>query len=163
AGLLVPLLLAVLSIPAALGPRVSKYAAAFLIASNLPTLALLHLGPMAKECDCRRVADVLATHEAAHEPILVFPSEEVMPMSEYYRGHNRLIPVPRPPDLRDWDQSAFRLVGTREVEDALKRSDVGSSTLWVYTGTDAFAETVGRPMLEKFLAAGYVEDSRHEF
>jgi hypothetical protein len=163
AGLLVPLVLAALSIPAALGPRVSTYAAAFLVASNVPALALLHLGPMAKECDCRRVAAVLSTHEADREPILVFPSEEVMPMSEYYHGRNRLVPVPRPPDLRDWDQSTFRLVRTHEVEDALKVHDVGSNTLWVYTGTEAFAEAVGRPVLEKFLGTGFVEDGRHEF
>jgi hypothetical protein len=161
-GLLVPLLLAALSIPAALGPRASAWAAAFLVASNVPALGLLHLGPLAKECDCRRVADVLVTHESDREPILVFPSEEVMPMSAYYHGHNHLVPLPRPPDLRDWDQSTFRLIGTREVEEAL-RNEGSSNTLWVYTGTAAFAETVGRPMLEKFLANGYVEDARHEF
>jgi hypothetical protein len=142
-----------------MGSRAGKLGAAFLIASNVGATLLTMVVPLAKDCDCRRVADTIGAHEAQHEPILVFPSEDAMPLSVYYQGQNRLIPVPRPASLDHWDQRTFVIDDSGEIARLLGPGE--PSSLWVHTGT--YGTAWGQEKLEQFLAKGYREDEEREF
>src|SRR5258708_38412083 len=80
-----------------------------LLASDVVANTITQVVPLAKDCDCRHVAETITRSETIAEPILVFPSEDVMPLSVYYRGRNRLLAVPRPPGYDPWDQSTLRI------------------------------------------------------
>src|SRR6185503_326561 len=98
----VPALLAVAALPAALGRRERQGWAVLLLGSNVAATILVHAVPLAKDCDCRHVAESITEREAPHEPILVFPSEDALPLAVYYHGRNRLVPVPAAPSYESW-------------------------------------------------------------
>jgi hypothetical protein len=160
AAVVIPALLAALSVPAfALGRTAAVMGAGFLIVSNVPATVLTLIVPLAKDCDCRRVADVIGAHEMDHEPILVFPSEDALPLAVYYQGQNALVPVPRPASFDRWDQRTFVIDDAGEISRLVEGGDhVG---LWVHTNT--YGTTWGQEKLEEFLAKGYREDEEREF
>ncbi|HKQ70844.1 MAG TPA: hypothetical protein VJT73_15970, partial [Polyangiaceae bacterium] len=160
AGLVVPAIFAAMALPtAALDPWTFRGWALFLVASNISGTALTLAVPLAKDCDCRRVARTIESLEAKEEPILVFPSEDAMPLGVYYRGMNRLVPVPRPASLEHWDQATFVLDDPDEIAALLDQGRHGA--LWVHTNT--YGTGWGGEKLEQFLARGYRQDETHSF
>jgi len=117
--------------------------------------------PLAKDCDCRRVAETIARAETSDEPILVFPSEDTLPLAVYYVGKNRLLPVPRAPSYDRWDQSTFEIQSPDEIARLLEREAPGSTGLWVHTNT--YARPGVGDKLEAYLATICCEDQRREF
>jgi hypothetical protein len=159
-AIVIPLLIATIAVPAfALGRFAGVLGAAFLIASNVPATLLTQVIPLAKDCDCRRVARTIGAHETSHEPILVFPSEDALPLAVCYQGQNRLVPVPRPASFDRWDQRSFVIDDAGEISRLLGRDDHAS--LWVHTGT--YGTSWGQDKLEEFLARGYHEDEERDF
>jgi hypothetical protein len=159
-AIVIPSLLAALAVPAfGLGSRAGRFGAAFLIASNIGATLLTMVIPLAKDCDCRRVAEAIGARETDREPILVFPSEDAMPLAVYYQGQNRLVPVPRPASLDHWDQRTFVIDDPAEIVKLLGAD--GHDGLWVHTGT--YGTSWGQEKLEQFLAKGYREDEEREF
>ncbi len=162
AGVLVPLLIFPM---AALGLSVGKPAAqawgALLLVSNVPATYLTQIEPMAKDCDCRRVAETIAGLEADREPILVFPSEESLGLAVYYRGKNRLIPIPGPPNFEHWDQRTFVVDDAGTIADLVDREASEPTGLWVHTGP--YGYSWGRDKLEAYLSSGYREEETREF
>ena len=64
-AIVIPALIAAMSVPAfALGRLAAVLGAAFLIVSNVAATLLTQVIPLAKDCDCRRVAETLGTREA---------------------------------------------------------------------------------------------------
>ena len=109
AGLFVPVTLALLSFPAlALSRGALRGWGIFLIATNAVSVLMMQVMPLAKDCDCRRVAAALTSLAANGEPILVFPSEDAMPLSLYYPGPNRLLPIPRASEHRALGPAVLR-------------------------------------------------------
>jgi len=162
AGLLVPALFAVTAAPAfMLGSRAAVSWVAILVASNVAATTLVQFVPLAKDCDCRRVAAAITEHEASSEPILIFPSEDAMPLSVYYRGKNHLVPVPSPPSYEHWDQSQFVIRSPDDVAEALEKEGPGGVGLWVHTNT--YGPGWGPDKLEAFLARDFREDREFEF
>jgi hypothetical protein len=159
AGLLIPVLLAATAAPAfALGRKVAHIWTLVLVLSNVAATTLTQVLPRAKDCDCRRVAETITQNETVGEPVLVFPSEDVMPLSVYYHGRNRLVAVPRPPSDERWDQSTFVI---RSPDDVARALGTRAGGLWVHTNT--YGPTWGPDKLEDFLGAGYRLDQRQEF
>ena len=159
AGLFVPVTLALLSFPAlALSRGALRGWGIFLIATNAVSVLMMQVMPLAKDCDCRRVAAALTSLAANGEPILVFPSEDAMPLSLYYPGPNRLLPIPRPPSTEHWDQQSFVIESPADIAGVLDREAPGQATLWVHTSD--YGDRWGRDRLEAFLARGYREDDR---
>jgi hypothetical protein len=160
AAIVIPALLAAIAVPAfAFGRFAAVLGAAFLIASNVPATLLTLVVPLAKDCDCRRVAETIGAREIGHEPILVFPSEDALPLAVYYQGQNRLVPVPRPASFDRWDQQTFVIDDVSEISGLIGRDD--HAGLWVHTGT--YGTSWGQDKLEQFLAKGYREDEEREF
>jgi hypothetical protein len=129
----------------------------FLVLSNTAATVLLEL-PLAKDCDCRRVAAALGNGES---PVLVFPPEDALPLAMYYRGKSPLIPVPRPASLEVWDQRSFVIHDQSQIGSLLARRGDSSAGFWVHT--DAYGDKWGRDKLESFLSKSYREDERREF
>jgi hypothetical protein len=161
AGLLVPVMLALVAPAALLGRAAAQGWVAFLVVSNLAATTLVQIAPRAKDCDCRRVAGAIAAREAPKEPIVIFPSEDVMPLSVYYRGPNRLVPVPGPPSYAHWDQGSFVIRDPDDVGAAIDREAPDSVGLWVHTNT--YGPHWGGENLEAFLARNYREEEKLEF
>jgi hypothetical protein len=132
-----------------------------LLASNVAATTLVHAVPLAKDCDCRHVAEAIAVRETSREPILVFPSEDALPLSVYYRGKNRLLPLPRPVSYDRWDQSTFVIRSPDDVARILEAEAPASVGLWVHTNT--YGPSWGPEKLEAFLAGAYREDARYPF
>ncbi len=161
-GLLVPGILAAIAAPAAfLGHAATQRWAALLVASNVAATTMIQVVPRAKDCDCRRVAETIERRETPREPVVIFPSEDVMPLSVYYRGKNRLVPVPSAPSSEQWDQRTFVIEDPDDVRRALEPSAPEIVGLWVHTNT--YGPTWGPEKLERFLAGGYREDAKYAF
>jgi hypothetical protein len=160
AAIVVPALVAALAAATyALGRPVALIATSFLVTSNVAATLLTQVVPLAKDCDCKRVAVALGERQAAGEPILVFPSEDALPLAVYYRGPNPLVPVPRPVSFDHWDQRTFVIDDTHEIADLLGRGDPRG--LWVHTNT--YGTSWGEEKLEQFLAQDYRVDEELDF
>jgi hypothetical protein len=131
------------------------------MASNVAATVLTLALPLAKDCDCRHVAETIVRRETAREPILVFPSEDALPLAVYYRGKNRLLPVPAAASYDRWDQSTFVIRSPDDVARLLELEAPGSVGLWVHTNT--YGPRWGPEKLEAFLASGYRENGRFAF
>jgi hypothetical protein len=160
AGLVVPAILATAALPAAIGRGAYAWAA-LLLGSNVAATALAHVVPLAKDCDCRHVAEAIRERETTREPILVFPAEDVLPLGVYYHGPNRLLPVPAAPSYESWDQSTFVIRSPDDVARIVETEAPGSTGLWVHTNT--YGPHWGPDKLEAFLARDYRESGKFAF
>src|SRR6185436_19265701 len=113
-------------LPAALGRRERQGWAVLLLGSNVAATILVHAVPLAKDCDCRHVAEAITRRETSREPILVFPSEDALPLAVYYRGQNRLLPVPGAVSYDRWDQSNFVIRSPDDVARLVETEAPGS-------------------------------------
>jgi len=161
AAIVIPVLIAAMAVPAfAMGRLAAVLGASFLIVSNVAATLLTQVIPLAKDCDCRRVAETIGAHETPHEPILVFPSEDALPLAVYYQGQNQLVPVPGPASFEHWDQRTFVIDDPGAISRLLGRDDPAG--LWVHTNT--YGAGWGEDKLEEFLARGYrLYDERQFF
>lgn len=166
-GILVPVLVTTLlwfETAPRRGPLVAVVA--LMLAGNVAT-ATIRFAPLAKECDCKRVAAWIEAREAPGEPILVFIAEDLMPMQESYHGPNALVPIPRHPleGLDHWDPRLLILRSPAEVAQALERAAPGADVIFVYKSATQrhLGFSYGGDHLEEFLANGWRETAREEF
>ena len=161
-GVLVPLLIFPMAgLGLSIGRQAAQAWAALLLISNVPATYFTQVDPMAKDCDCRRVAETIAGREADREPILAFPSEEALGLSIYYHGKNELIPIPGPPNFEHWDQRTFVVDDTETIAKLVEREAGEPTGLWVHTGP--YGYSWGRDKLEAYLSRGYREEETREF
>jgi hypothetical protein len=59
--------------------------------------------PLAKFGDWERVAEHIESNEKPGEPILIVLGSDSLPLSHYYRGTNRVVPIPREDRLQRYD------------------------------------------------------------
>jgi hypothetical protein len=162
AGLLFPAILAAMALPATvIGRQAVQAWTGLLLASNVAATTLVHAVPLAKDCDCRHVAEAITQRETSREPILVFPSEDALPLGVYYRGRNRLLPVPGAVTYDSWDQSTFVIRSPDDVARILEAEAPGAVGLWVHTNT--YGPNWGPEKLEAFLAGAYRQDAKYAF
>jgi hypothetical protein len=107
------------------------------------------------------VAESITRLETNREPILVFPSEDALPLAVYYHGRNRLLPVPAAPSYESWDQRTFVVQSPDDVARLVEAEAPGSVGLWVHKNT--YGPRWGPDKLEAFLAGAYREDGRFVF
>jgi hypothetical protein len=108
--------------------------------------------------DWQRVAAYLQAHEHAGEPVLVFINENELPLQYYYKGANRLVPIPARASEVVYDLHDVVLHDGSQIDAALERAGMsGAKTLWLtrvdlceYAGV-----TFGCDALDRWLAARY--------
>jgi hypothetical protein len=113
--------------------------------------------PLSKTEDNRRVGQTLERLERDNEPILVTPADRVLSLVYYYRGRNRLVPVPREPSMESYRRADIFAQSPTEFWEALHRAG-DPKAVWVLTG-----DRVLRRLAEESLAEQWQQDLRLEF
>jgi hypothetical protein len=144
-------------------PRESRVARRSL-AFAVPALVLVSLfslyrtyQPMAKSGDYARVAAYLQSEERPGQPILAFNSESAMPLARYYRGVNRIVPLPSPPSLQSFRERNFVIQSGEQVAAVLAAAAPGHRWAWyVRSGAEGNRGWSYHPeRLESYLAGHY--------
>ncbi len=139
---------------------------AFMVAGNLAA-SFLRFQPLAKRCDCERVASWIEEREGPGEPILVFFAEDALALRHHYQGLNPIVPVPGDPTVISdtWDPRLYVLRDPRDVARALAEAGPDAEAIWVFKGGTerAFGFEFGREHLERYLDDGWRETERREF
>ncbi len=121
-------------------------------------------GQMAKQGDWQRVAAYLMAAEKPGQAILVFHGGAELPLSRYYSGQNRLVPLPRENTFERFDFHDYILRDEREILAALERAGSDPAQLWLVTdGNCEFANiSYNCATLEEFVNKYYtVEETRY--
>ncbi len=127
----------------------------------LVVLSLLVLGrtyrALAKPGDWPRVAAYIRGHESAGQPIAVFEAENALPLSFYYRGRNRVVPIPHGVDFRRYRVSRFVIHDDAELMAAMPPE----RGLWLVTAGACASANVqfGCVALERFVDRCYRVES----
>jgi len=77
---------------------------------------------MAKMGDWIRVSSYLERREQPGQPIVIFEPQAALPLEEYYRGPNRIVPLPRPISLTHYDLREAALNTPADVSDVFERA-----------------------------------------
>lgn len=108
---------------------------------------------MAKPGDWISVNAYLSDNERANEPIVVFEAENALPLEFYYRGANRIVPIPKAVDFHRYDVSDFIIRDAAQMHAAMPRE----KRVWfVNAGGCASAEVrFGCEVVERYISAHY--------
>jgi hypothetical protein len=137
---------------------------AVFIVGGLPTLFSTYQ-PLAKGGDWIRVAAFLESAEEPNQPILVFQTENAMPLEDYYRGKNVIVAVPRPIDFTvPWNEAQV-VQRDRDVEQDIASVPGKHPYIWVVNTTECqdFSVDYHCPIFEHFLATHYTVVVRRKF
>lgn len=114
--------------------------------------------PLAKMGDYERVASFVSSQSEAHEPVVLFNAEAVLPFSYYFSGENKLAVIPHPLKFDELYYSDFRIQNSAEIEEKLRLNGKLPKTIWFvdnlishYAGID-----YNREVLDKYLQNNYL-------
>jgi hypothetical protein len=155
-GFAVVALLLPVAMARGLGPRAAMATALLLGAVNA-SAAWAENRTLGRWGDSRAVARALEGAEAPGEPVLVIPADAVLSMAYYYRGVNRLEPVPRPPRGEVWRSSDMMPRSREDLAAAVRRAGDPAS-FWLY---DDMPEVDG--LVEPWLAPGWIPTAHLRF
>lgn len=105
AGVVPPSLAALAMVLSGASSRVRKSATALLVAGGL-TVSVIQWAPLAKTGHAREVAAVLDREASAGDVVLVYRPSLAAALALEYHGPARLVPLPRPLDMRRSDLAA---------------------------------------------------------
>jgi Dolichyl-phosphate-mannose-protein mannosyltransferase len=117
--------------------------------------------PLAKTGDWIRVAAYLHEDAAHGEPIVVFEAENALPLSYYYSGPSRVVPIPAGVDFRTFDVTRFVLKSQRQVAQVMP----SSPRIWLVTAGNCHALNIdfGCGILAHYVAQHYRIASTERF
>jgi Dolichyl-phosphate-mannose-protein mannosyltransferase len=143
-----------------LGTRAAVAWACVVLLASTATI-LLAYRPLAKPGDWIRATAYLRAHERPNEPIVVFQAENALPLGYYYRGPNRIVPIPRGVDFRRYDVTRFVLRDASDIE----ASWPSQRRLWLVEAGECASANVrfGCDVLEAFVAKRYRVESSASF
>jgi hypothetical protein len=144
-GLVLPAMLAVYGAFALIPPRPRSIVLAawtvLILAASAGAFASEYK-EMAKNGDWVRVASYIQRYEQPGEPIVVFDAQSALPLQLYYRGPNRVTPLPRPVDFQRYDLGESALRSTRDVSDVFERAGSAGGSFWLVTTTTCRREPI---------------------
>ncbi|HEY2475822.1 MAG TPA: glycosyltransferase family 39 protein [Candidatus Cybelea sp.] len=140
--------------------RVTVVWSALVIVLSLLSLARTYHG-LAKPGDWSRVSAYIQAHERPNEPVVVFEAENALPFAYYYRGPNRVVPVPHAVDFRSYVVTRFVIHDDAELHSALP----SQRQIWLITAGDCRSANVrfGCTKLEGFVGRHYHVESDAPF
>jgi len=157
AGFAIPAVLLPLALAGAIGSRAVTAGALVVLLGGNVVASAMELGDLAKTEDNRRVGQALENLERDNEPILVAPADRVWSLGFYYRGRNRLVPVPRDPSFETYRREDIFPKTPAAFREALHRAG-DPKAVWVLTGDIEL-----RRMAEESLAEQWQEDLHLQF
>jgi uncharacterized membrane protein len=131
AALFLPVLIALLGLLRSAHGNRALWAWALIAGISYTAALAVRYRPLAKDGDFSRVAAFIMANEKAGQPIVVFGSEAALPLSFYYRGPNRIVPLPRPASLEVFDPRLFALGTEAQIEEELGGDVTRSGALWL--------------------------------
>jgi hypothetical protein len=87
--------------------------------------------PLAKPGDFHRVAQYLMANEKPNQPILVFHSDAVLPLSHYYKGQNKLIAIPQENSFDVWNPRNNVLKDEAQILDLINKQPNNPERFWL--------------------------------
>ena len=105
----------------------------------------------AKAGDWARVSQYVMRNERPGQPILVFQAENALPFAYYYRGPNRVVPVPRGVDFRTYNVDDFVVRNEGEIARLIPP---GASRIWFIRAGECYSANIqfGCGVVERYLA-----------
>ena len=90
-------------------------------------------------------------NEQPGQPILVFQAENALPFEYYYRGPNRVLPVPRGVDFRTYDVDDFVVRNPGEIARLIPP---GASRVWFIRAGECNSANIqfGCGVVERYLS-----------
>lgn len=85
----------------------------------------------AKSGDWKRVSSYIMAREKPDQAILVFPELDILPLSYYYSGINKLVPIPRAMGEESFNLQRILLKDEKEIIAALSQVPGKHQHLWV--------------------------------
>ena len=135
-----------------------------ILAFNLFMLQMRY-SPPAKQGDWKHVAKYLMASENSNQPVLIFRSQQALPLSYHYSGKNTLVPIPRELNFEKWDLKDLSLNDEEEVLEAIRRVPGQHSEFWLVT--DGVVQYLGvrfhPELLEKVIADFFTVESVKRF
>ena len=135
-----------------------------ILAFNLFMLQMKY-SPPAKQGDWKHVAQYLMASERPNQPVLIFRSQQALPLSYHYSGKNALVPIPRELNFERWDLKDLSLNDEQEVLDAIRRVPGQHSEFWLITdGVEEYLGVRFHPeLLEQCIAEFFTVESGKRF
>jgi hypothetical protein len=130
ASILLPLVLLSFSAVTTLGRRYIFVWLAIVLAFHAGALYSTYR-PLAKPGDFKNVAAFIMAHEQPGEPIVVFHADAVLPLRYYYKGQNKLVPLPREGDKNTWNPQDSVLADESQVLDVINNARGTSERIWL--------------------------------
>ena len=135
------------------------------IASASASLVAMYR-PLSKDGDAKRVVAYITQREAGNEPVLVFLADEALPVAYYYRGINKIVPLPATPSTRQYDMREMILHDPVQVTRALHSVPGEHRSAWLIS-TNHCGEFLGLrfgcDVLEKFVTSKATVRERRVF
>jgi hypothetical protein len=121
--------------------------------------------PMVKPGDWKRLATYIMTAEKPNQPVLVFRSQQVLPLSYYYTGINQLVPLPKEFTFQNWDLESMSLSDERQVLEVVRRLPSPGKEFWLVTdGVNEYLGVKFHPeLLEKCVSDFFTVESSRSF
>lgn len=169
-SLLIPVLFSVVAVFSLIQQERTRRTAltiwlSFTLLLNLTSINLT-FSSLAKNGDYIRVASYLMENETPNQPILVFNPEVEMALSRYYKGVNRLIPLPKKEEFQTYDLSALTLESERQILTAFPQVP-GEQLIWLVTDTSSIKDQLGYRLsyqiLNEFVRKHYFTQSNQDF
>ncbi len=111
---------------------------------------------LAKPGDFIRVADYIMEHENNNQPILIFRREMALPFEYYYKGINRIVPIPKEFSFTgtyNYDKSEWPLKSEKEVANIFSSISGSPASFWLITNQDykIYNQSVNSYYLEDYI------------
>jgi hypothetical protein len=86
--------------------------------------------PMKKKGDWKEVAQFVKKRVQSDEPIFIYFSANVLPFSYYFHLPNKIIPIPRPPELRKYNPSDFVIEDVAVLDSLVTNNFENAESCW---------------------------------
>lgn len=86
---------------------------------------------LAKPGDAKRVASFITENESENEPILIFHADAVLSIREFYRGKNKLVPLPQENSFDEWDPRNNVIRSEEQLTEAISKVSGDAKRFWL--------------------------------
>lgn len=113
----------------------AKWTVATLLVLYNITNCAVEFYPMRKNGDWKNVARIIEQQAQPNEPIFVYTSWDIMPLSYYLNNSAKLIPIPHPPKYNSFDLKDIVIDDDRIIDRAVRDGLKNAESCWFVVRT----------------------------
>jgi hypothetical protein len=121
--------------------------------------------PLVKNGDYARVAAYLMAEEKSGQPILIYHGMSDIALGQYYRGANRIVPLPQANTYEHYRVQDFALKDDAQLEEVFQRASGEGGQLWLVE--DFFCGEFGIDfncgLLDRYVTRHYTVEASRDF